>query len=71
VTIPDLSGLGFGLPTNTAYAWLVEALAPYSSVDAMCGLAGFTADITAITDGRGPVADQLFATSRIGSFVTK
>jgi hypothetical protein len=70
-TIPDLSGLGLALPSGATYAWLVEALSPYASVDAMCGPNGFMGDIIAATDARGPTFDQLFATSGVGAFVTK
>jgi hypothetical protein len=38
--IPDLSSLGVVLPASTAYGWVIEAIAPWASVDEFAGGTG-------------------------------
>ena len=40
-TIPNLKGLGLGLPSAGSYQWSVEAFGPFATTDAAAGSAGF------------------------------
>jgi hypothetical protein len=40
-TIPNLKGLGLGLPSAQVYAWSVDGIGPFGSADDAAGAAGF------------------------------
>jgi hypothetical protein len=68
-TVPDL-GAEFGLLKNTSYGWNVEAIGPYSSIDAATGTGGlilpniYSGSFLPVSDiGYATAASRLFTTA--------
>ncbi len=54
-TIPNLKGVGLGLPSSGAYQWSVEAFGPFANADAAAGSSGLL----------GALANQALLTSDV------
>ncbi len=66
-TIPNLKGLGLGLPSSGAYTWEVYGFGPFATADDAAGAAGF---LSAISNPTVLTADGFYGISAQRHFTT-
>ena len=66
-TIPNLKGLGLGLPSSASYQWSVLGVGPFGTIDDAAGAAGF---LGALTNQALLTTDAFLGSSSARTFTT-